>query len=180
MTARRAGSAVVTFVLVSIVGLLIAASLALAGDDSVRDIKGESKALQKNPELDIARVQVADEAGRRVKFKITMFGKLDPSSRNTRPFILINTKGGKKSEFENLVYGPRVFEVVGPEKYEKVGANKFLTKRRTWIYRWKPRSIGLGDGDTFGWAVLASKGKATDLAPTTYRDFEIDTIPPPA
>lgn len=180
-TVRRAGSAVAALVLVSVLGLLIAASLALAGSDSIRDGANDTKELKGKPELDIARVAVADETGRRVKFKITMHGKLTPANKNTRPFILINTRGGSKSAFENLVLGPRVFKVVGEEQYQKVGANKFLAKRKTWIYRFKPRSIGLGDGDSFGWAVLTAKNNAADLAPNgSYRDFEIDTIPPPA
>jgi hypothetical protein len=123
-------------------------------------------------------VLVADEAGRRLKFKITMHGRLKPAKKNTRPFILINTRGGAASEFEYLVLGPRVFRVKG-KGYEKVGANKFLAKKSTWIYRFKPTSVGLRDGDTFGWAILTAKGKTVDLAPNgRYRDFTVDILPP--
>lgn len=158
--------------------LLVAGPVALAGNDSIRDRKGDTKALRAKPEIDIARVSAADESGGRVKFKITMHGRLEPEKKNTRPFILINTKGGGASEFEYLVLGPRVFKAVG-KKYLKVGANKFLASRSTWIYRWKPASIGLGDGDSFGWAILTAKGNTVDLAPEDrYREFEIETIPP--
>jgi hypothetical protein len=163
-------------VAVAVAGFGVAA--ALAGTDSVRDKQGDTEALERKPEMDIAKVAVADEAGRRLKFKMTMHGKLEPSRSNTRPFILINTKGGSASSFEYLVLGPRVFEVQG-EDYVKVGANKFVAKKSTWIYRFKPTSVGLRDGDTFGWAILTAKGKTVDLAPNgRYRDFEVDIIPP--
>jgi hypothetical protein len=158
---------------------LVAGPVALAGYDSIRDRKGDTKALKAKPEIDIARVSAADEVGGRVKFKITMHGRLEPEKKNTRPFILINTKGGGVSEFEYLVLGPRVFKAVG-KKYVKVGANKFIARRSTWIYRWKPASIGLADGEEFGWAILTAKGNTVDLAPADrYRDFEIETIPSP-
>ena len=168
----------------ALVALLLIAvggtSLALAGSDVVRDRKGETKALKRKPEIDITRVAAADEAGRRVKFKITMSGRLTPTNKNTRPFVLINTKGGSSSAFEYLVLGPRVFKALGNKQYEKVGANKFLAKRRTWIYRFKPGSFGLHDGDSFGWAILTARGKTADLAPDDrYRDFQIETIPKP-
>jgi hypothetical protein len=157
----------------------LGAGLALAGSDSVRDRKGDTKALERKPEIDLAKVLVADEAGRRLKFKITMHGKLEAGKKNTRPFVLINTKGSNASEFEYLVLGPRVFKVKKDGRYEKVGANKFLAKKSTWIYRFKPTSVGLRDGDRFGWAILTAKGKTIDLAPNRrYRSFEVDIIPP--
>jgi hypothetical protein len=172
----RVVAAAAAVLLVAVAGT----SLALAGNDSIRDPKADTKALKRKPEIDIIRVSAADEAGRRVKFKMTMAAKLTPKNTNTRPFILINTKGGRASGFEYLVLGPRVFKVVGDDKYDKVGANKFLAKKSTWIYRFKPGSIGLHNGDSFGWAVLTAKGKTADLAPDDrYRDFKIETIPKP-
>jgi hypothetical protein len=157
---------------------VLGAGFALAGNDTVRDKQGDSKALKKKPEIDLAKVLVADEAGRRLKYKITMHGRLTPEKKNTRPFVLINTKGSDTSPFEYLVLGPRVFKAKGKE-YEKVGANKFLAKKSTWIYRFKPTSVGLRDGDTFGWAVLTAKGDTVDLAPDKrYRDYTVDIIPP--
>jgi hypothetical protein len=160
------------------VAVAFGSASALAGSDSVRDRKGDTKALERKPEIDLAKVSVADEAGRRLKFKITMHGKLKPAKKNSRPFILINTKGGSSSDFEYVVLGPRVFKVKG-DSYVKVGANKFLAKKSTWIYRFKPASIGLRDGDRFGWAVLTAKGKTIGLAPNRrYRSFQVDIIPP--
>lgn len=160
------------------VAIALLAPLALAGSDSIQDREADSAALARKPQIDIARVAAADEAGGRVKFKVSMHGELTPAKRNTRPFILVNTRGGSSSRFEYLVYGPRVFEVVG-KRYVKVGANKFDARRSTWIYRWKPASIGLGDGDEFGWAVLTAKGNTTDLAPDDrYRPFTVETLPP--
>jgi hypothetical protein len=173
----RIGAGVIATLALAALCLLVA-GMATAGSDVLRDRKGDSRALKSKPEIDIARVLVADEAGRRLKFKITMHGKLRPQKTNTRPFILINTRGGKTSEFEYVVLGPRVFKAK-KRGYEKVGANKFVAKKSTWIYRFKPRSIGLRDGDTFGWAVLTAKGRTTDLAPNKrYRSFTVDLIPP--
>jgi hypothetical protein len=174
----RRGSRIAWGIAVASAAGVLGAGVAVAGSDAVRDTQGDTKALKKKPEIDLARVLVADEAGRRLKFKITMHGRLTPSKKNTRPFVLINTKGGGTSEFEYLVLGPRVFKAKG-EQYKKVGANRFLAKKSTWIYRFKPTSVGLRDGDTFGWAILTAKGDTVDLAPNRrYRDFTVDIIPP--
>lgn len=162
MSMSRAKSALVAAVLIAVVGTSLAG--AAGSGSSVTDPRADSKALKRKPELDIRRASVADESGRRVKHKISMQGKLKPQKKFTRPFLLINTRGNSKSRFEYLVLGPRVFRRVG-DNYEKVGANKFTTKRKTWIYRFKPGRIGLGVGDSYGWAVLTAKGKTVDLAP---------------
>ncbi len=163
---------------VGAVAVALSCALALASSDSIRDPRADTKALRHKPEIDIVRVQAADEAGRRAKFKISMAGRLDPQSKTTRPFILINTKGGNSSSFEYLVLGPRVFRAKG-KHYVKVGANKFVARKRTWIYRFKPASVGLHEGDEFGWAVLTARRKAVDLAPNRhYRRFVVKTIPP--
>ena len=161
-----------------LLGAVLAVAVATAGSDTVRDRQADTKALKKKPEIDLAKALIADEAGRRLKFKITMHGRLTPGKKNTRPFVLINTKGGSASDFEYLVYGPRVFRVKNGD-YAKVGANKFTAKKSTWIYRFKPTSVGLRDGDEFGWAILTVKGKTADLAPNDrYRPFTVDIIPP--
>lgn len=153
-----------------IVGLAVAlltasASLAVAGsrDDVVKDGAKDERQLKNKPEIDIVKATVSDATGNRVKYKITMRGKLTPKKNNTRPFILINTKGNKTSDFEYLVLGSRVFKKTRKDKFKKVGANQFAARNKTWIYRFKPKKLGITD--SYDWAVLTAKGEATDLAP---------------
>ncbi len=61
-TGQGAGAAIAVLLLALAIG---GTSLALAGSDSVRDRKGDTKALKRKPEIDIVRVTAADEAGRR-------------------------------------------------------------------------------------------------------------------
>ena len=152
----------------AVAATLAVASIAAAGTSSstVRDPRADTKPLKRKPELDIRRASVGDESGGRVKHKISMQGSLKPGKKFTRPFLLINTRGGNRSRFEYLALGPRVFKRVG-DGYRKVGANRFTTKRRTWIYRFKPGRLGLQPGDRYGWAALTSKGRANDLAPNS-------------
>ena len=96
-----------------VVGALVVvgvADAAKSGSEMVVDKRADSKALKRKPELDIRRASASDEAGRRVKHKISMQGTLTPEKKFTRPFLLINTKGGSKSEFEYLALGPRLFK----------------------------------------------------------------------
>lgn len=143
------------------------AGVGLASANTVTDRKNDTRKLLNSPELDIVRVNVQNATGNRVKFKVKMRGRVDPDKSNTRPFILINTRGNDTSDFEYLVVGPRVFKKKGndPEnpKFTKVGANQFDTRKRTWIYRFKTDRIRVKR--SFEWAVLTAKGKTEDLAP---------------
>jgi hypothetical protein len=168
-----AGALVVALVLTAAASGGVAAASAVT---KVRDKKADTKALKRKPELDIRRVLANTERDGRVRFRITMQGRLKPNKKFTRPFVLINTRGGNRSRFEYMALGPRVFKRVNTKKeYRKVGANQFSAKRKTWVYRFQPEPLGLGPGDSFGFAVLTSKGKTSDLAPDRrYRNFEID------
>lgn len=148
----------------AVFAVTVSASLAVAGSgaETVKDGEKDTRRLKDRPELDIVKASAADATGNRVKHKIKMRGKLRPNKNNTRPFILINTRGGKASDFEYLVVGPRVFKKKG-KKFVKVGANQFSARKRTWIYRFKPKKIGAKK--SYGWAVLTAKGKTRDLAP---------------
>lgn len=175
---RRVELLVAITVVLALVVVGVAAG-ASSGEEVVLDKRGDSKALKRKPELDIRRASAGDESGRRVKHKIAMQGTLTPAKKFTRPFLLINTKGGSKSEFEYLALGPRLFKRAG-DGFKKVGANQFTTKRKTWIYRFKPARIGLRPGDSYGWAALTSKGKAVDLAPNSrYVNHRIGIVPTP-
>ena len=68
------------------------------GSSTLLDRRADSPKLKRRPELDIRRVTVAPESGNRVKFKISMQGKLKPGKKFTRPFVLVNTRGGSSSK----------------------------------------------------------------------------------
>ncbi len=175
---RRAGSRVRDrSVLGAGVALVVLAACCAAaaapGADVIRDHRADGAGLRHKPEIDIVRVAAANGPGGRAEFKIRMAGRLEPGHKTTRPFLLINTRGGRASTFEYLVLGPRVFRAVG-KHYVKVGANRFAAHKRTWIYAFKPAVAGLEPGDRFGWSVLTARGKTADLAPDDhYRGFRI-------
>ncbi len=145
--------------------------VAVADNQAVLDPSRDTPALKKKPQLDIVRASAGHAVGGKIKHKVTMRGKLTPKAKNTRPFILINTRGGDSSRFEYVVLGPRVLEVKG-KRYIRAGANKFSARKRTWVYRFDPKSIG--NPKSYGWAALTSKGKAVDLAPNQrYKTHEL-------
>ena len=147
------------------------AGTALAAASTVNDGTRESNALRDKPELDIVRATAGTAVGDepRLKHKVTMRGQLEPDNKNTRPFILINTKGGGRSDFEYIVLGPRVFRSTD-DGFDKVGANQFSSRKRTWVYRFKTSTIG--SPSSYGWAALTSKGRTTDLAPANAYQVE--------
>ena len=163
-----------------VVGALVVvgvADAAKSGSEMVVDKRADSKALKRKPELDIRRASASDEAGRRVKHKISMQGTLTPEKKFTRPFLLINTKGGSKSEFEYLALGPRLFKRKG-DGFVEGRRQPVHEQAQDRIYRFKPARIGLRPGDSYGWAALTSKGKAVDLAPNSrYVTHEVGFIP---
>lgn len=166
---------------IAALALLAGAAAAPAAKDGVRkvrDARADTKRLKRKRNLDIRRVIAANESGNRLKYKIKMQGKLKPKKKFSRPFILINTRGGKKSDFEYLLLGPRVFKKRADDRYVKVGANKFKTRRKSWIYRFKPSRIGLEPGDRYGFAALTAKGRTVDLAPDRrYRNHRVTRVP---
>jgi hypothetical protein len=153
---------------------IVMAGAALAAAAVVNDGTRETNALRDKPELDIVRATSGIAVGEelRVKHKITMRGKLKPESKNTRPFILINTKGGGRSDFEYVVLGPRVFRST-KDGFEKVGANQFSSRKRTWVYRFKTSTFG--SPSSYGWAALTSKGRTSDLAPADA--YKVEDLP---
>lgn len=162
-----------TRIIAASVAVVLTAGAAVAAASVVSDPKRETSQLRKKAELDIVRASASNAVGGRLKHKVTMRGKLKPGSKNTRPFILINTEGGKTSDFEYVVLGPRVFRSTD-EGFVKVGANQFSARKRTWVYRFKPSTFG--SPDSYGWAALTSKGRTTDLAPS--RAYEQQRIAP--
>ncbi len=157
-------------VLVPVLALALAAA-AGAGDSVVGDRKRETKPLERKPELDIVRAAARQSAPDRLVHRVKMRGRLKPGKRNTRPFILINTRGGKRSDYEFIVSGRRVLELVG-DRFRRVGSNQIATSGRTWIYRFDPASFD--PGDAYGWATLTAKGRASDVAPNrSYKQHRL-------
>lgn len=142
--------------------VVVLAAVAVAEDSTVRDRKRETKALERKPELDIVRAVAREIGSDRLAHRVRMRGRLKPGKRNTRPFILINTRGGKRSDYEFIVAGRRVLEVVG-DRFRRVGSNLIATSGRTWVYRFDRASFD--PGDAYGWAALTAKGSASDVAP---------------
>lgn len=154
----------------AVIAAVALAGAALAAASVVNDQTRETNALRDKPELDIVRATAGMAVGEdRLKHKITMRGNLEPESKNTRPFILINTKGGSRSDFEYIVLGPRVFRSTG-DGFVKVGANQFSSRKRTWVYRFKASTFG--SPSSYGWAALTSKGRTSDLAPANAYQVE--------
>ena len=149
-------------------GLALSAA-ALADNQSVSDPLGDTPQLKQKPYLDIVRATAGHALGDRLKHKVTMAATLKTEQKNSRPFILINTRGDERSDFEYIVLGRRVFKVNKKDEFIKSGAAQFLGRKRTWVYRFPARAIG--NPREYGWAALTSKGKASDLAPN--RRYEL-------
>lgn len=173
---RRNGLLLGLAALLALLGITVASA---AGPTVVTDKRADKKALKRKPELDIRKASAANQGPNRVKHKITMQGKLKPGKKFTRPFLLINTRGGGSSDYEYLVLGPRVFKKI-KKKFRKVGANSFSARRKTWTYSFKPSRLGLDPGEKYGWAVLTAKGNAVDLAPNKkYSTHRVSRAPEP-
>jgi hypothetical protein len=136
----------------------------VAGADStaLRDPAKETNALKRQPELDIVRI-AAGHSGGQLRHKVRMRGRLKPDRKATRPFILLNTKGGPRSGYEYLVSGRRVLKRVGLNEFRRVGTASFRTRKRTWIFSFPASAFG--PGKRYGWAALTNRGRASDVAP---------------
>jgi hypothetical protein len=157
-SSRKAGA------LAAALAVALVSLSAVAGADSttLRDPAGETRVLKKQPHLDIVRVSAGHARGE-LRHKVRMRGKLKPNRKATRPFILLNTKGGPRSDYEYLVSGRRVLERVGANEFRKVGKASVRTRKRTWIYRFPASAFK--PGKQYGWAALTSRGRASDIAP---------------
>ena len=142
---------------------LALAAAAAADNQTVSDPEGDSKALEDKPYLDIVSARAGHAIGGRLKHKVTMAAPVKEDQPNTRPFLLINTRGHDRSDFEYLVLGRRVYKVSENDKFVKTGAATIAARKRTWVYFFKPKTFG--NPKSYGWAALTSKGDTVDLAP---------------
>jgi len=152
-------------VLVCLLALLVTGSATAAGGRTVRDPKFDTPYLSRHGRLDVTKAS----AGRRiakVTHSVTMRAKLKPVRRRERPAIIINTRGGRRSTYEYIVYGSTVFRVPRQGQPQRVAAATLAAKDRTWRYRFDLDDVaGLGAG--YGWAAVTQKrsGKFADVAP---------------
>lgn len=159
MSSSRTAGALAAALAVAVVGFSGAAGAdSTSHDDRIK----ETKALKRQAELDIVRI-AAGHAGGELRHKVRMRGRLKPRKNNTRPFILLNTRGGPSSNYEYLVSGKRVLKRVGPGNFKRVGSATVRTRKRTWIFRFPASAFK--PGREYGWAALTSRGNASDVAP---------------
>lgn len=146
-----------------LIALLAGATLAQAGKRGVKDDRKETKALKKNGRVDIVRAG-AGSAGKSVVHRVTMRKRVKPGRGRERPGILINTRGGRSTDPEYLVFASRIYEIKKrKDKLKEIGRAKLRAKGRTWTYRFESKQIpGL---KRYGWAAITEKGKARDIAP---------------
>jgi hypothetical protein len=147
------------------VALLLAGPASAASERSVRDPRFDSPYLSKHGRLDITRT-TAKRRLSRVTHTVTTRAKARPARHRERPSILINTRGGRRSAYEFIVFGSTVFRVPGEGKPEAVAAASLVAKERTWRYRFDIDDVpGLGAG--YGWAAATQKpsGRFADVAP---------------
>lgn len=159
---RRHRSVLIAGVLLALGCVLaIYAAAASAATTRVDDAKRETTALAENGRVDIIAVSGA-RFGSDLRFLITMRQPVRKRPGKERPLLIINTRGGGKSDAEFLVYGNDVFDISGPNT-KVIGKARLTPSGRTWSYRFDPREIPRLD--RYGWAVLTEKGAAADVAP---------------
>ena len=93
-----------------LLALLVAEAAAAAPERTVRDPRFDTPYLSKHGRLDITKA-TAERRLTRVTHAVTTRAKAKPSRTRERPSILINTRGGRRSDYEYIVFGSTVFRV---------------------------------------------------------------------
>ncbi len=152
------------FVLAALLSLLVTGS-AIAAQRTVRDPKFDSAYLSRHGRLDITK-STADRKLTAVRHSVTTKAKVRPARPAERPAILINTRGGRRSSYEYIVYGSTVFSVPKKGRPQPVAGATLTASDRTWRYSFDLADVpDLGAG--YGWAAITQKpgGKVADVAP---------------
>ena len=94
-----------------------------------------------------------------------MRAKVKPSRSKERPGIFLNTKGGKRSSPEYVVFGSTIFKVKPNGSATAVGDASLTSSKRTWRFSFDATQVkALADG--YGWAAVTQKGnRVADIAP---------------
>jgi hypothetical protein len=161
---RLGGPLAALLAAVALVALMLATSAGAAGR-TVDDPRFDTPWLSSHARLDITRATV-ERRGTKIAHKVTMRAKLKPARAAERPAIIINTRGGKRSDYEYVVYGSTVFRVPRKGPAEAVAAARLTAKDRTWRYRFDLADVPAIDAG-YGWAALTQRrgGKRADIAP---------------
>lgn len=144
---------------------LAAATSAIAAAETVRDAKFDTPYLAKHGRLDIVRA-AARRHGLEVTHEVTMRAKVRAARRVERPAIAINTRGGRRSDYELIVFGSTVFRAPRHGKPKAIGPASLSAKGRTWRYRFDLGEVpAIGAG--YGWAAVTLKrsGSLADVVP---------------
>ena len=148
-----------------LLALLVADAATAAPERTVRDPRFDTPYLSKHGRLDITKA-TAERKLTRVTHSVTTRAKAKPSRTRERPSILINTRGGRRSDYEFIVFGSTVFRVPRKGQPVAVASATLVAKKRTWRYRFDIDDVpGLGAG--YGWAAATQKqsGRFADVAP---------------
>lgn len=159
-TRRRApGLGLALVAALALLALLVAPALA---DRVVRDEVKENRGLRENGRIDIVRA-TSGRANGRLEHTVTMRRQVKPKRGRERPGILINTRGGRSTNPEYLVFGSRVLRLKRGGEAIPIGAASLSAKGRTWTYRFRPKAIP--NLKRYGWAAVTDKGDVGDIAP---------------
>jgi hypothetical protein len=137
------------------------ASVAVAGEQVVRDDRAETKQLKRHPRLDILRATAGHRDGLLVH-TVTMRRAVAPERGKERPLIGLNVRGGPRSELEFLVFGGSVFKLRSNGDPKVVADAELTSRGRRWVYVFDPDEVGL---TRYGWAAITVKGRTSDVAP---------------
>lgn len=136
------------------------------GTRTVKDAKFETPTLSRNGRLDIVEA-TASRFGPSISHTVTMRAKVKRGSKKERPSITINTKGGRTSSYEYIVFGSTIFKVPKSGPPTAIGVATLTAKGRTWTFDFDAAQIP-GLPSSYGWAAITQKGhknKIVDVAP---------------
>lgn len=137
---------------------------------TIRDDIRETKALRKNPRVDITKV-IAAHRGSKLQFTIAVRDKIKPKRHAEQPLLGINTRGNPSSDPEYLVRGGAIFKNPKKGDPQRIAHASLTEKGRRWQYRFDPADFPGGLGK-FGWAAFTVTKKALDVVPNdSYVSF---------
>jgi len=142
---------------------ILAAAGAEAAGQRIEDRKRETRALRDNGRVDIIRASAA-RYGSDIRYRVTMRSVVKPARPAERPLLILNVRGGSRSDPEYLLLDETLFAVKENGDTKPIGSVRSGTQGRTWSLRFDPAQIPDGLG-RYGWAVLTRTGEAEDVAP---------------
>ncbi len=156
-----------------VVALALAALIAIAAPEGapaakdrvvVRDATRETSLLSRVPSLDIIRTAAVRRGGTMVH-KVRMRRRVRPRRGSERPSLFLNTRGGRRSAAELLVFGKRIYELPRRGKPKPIADARLRSKGRNWTIRFA--RADLPANRRYGWVVMTQRrnGKTADLAP---------------